>query len=338
MLKPRPVPRAVLFVLLLSLFAVAPMSLAFGQSFSIALSPLSPPAGVNPGNAATSVINLTETGGFDSPVSFSCVATSTQFASNLPVCTVSPESEVPPADGPGITITTSGDTAAGTYLITVTATGGSETQTATLFLNVQDIPQDYTLTVSKAISPSAVTAGYGAQATVTVTPIGSYGDDTPPNQVTLSCLSVTPTVIAAPFCSFVPATVTVSNGASPTSVLTVSTYGAAIQTTAKNSTPRIFLGFCFAVPALALLGAGTKGSLRRRLMGLFLLLTVAVALLLLPSCGSSTTLNNNNGLVTPKNTYTITLTAVDQNGISPSNTNATTTTGQATVSLTVNAD
>ncbi|MGO9166840.1 MAG: hypothetical protein ACLP56_08195 [Candidatus Sulfotelmatobacter sp.] len=335
MLKPRPVLHAVLFALLLPLFTAAHVSLAYGQSFSIVPSPLSPPAGVNPGNVATSVIDLTATGGFDSPVSLSCVATSTQFTSNLPVCTVSPASAVPPADGPGITITTSPDTAAGQYTITVTGTSGSETETATLYLNVQDIPQDYTLTVSKPISPSAVLAGYGAQATVTVTPIGSYSDANPPNQVTLSCLSVTPTVVGPPFCSFAPATVTVSNGIAPTSVLTVSTYGSAIQTT-ENSTRRIFYGFGFALPALALLGAGTKGSLRKRLLGLLLLLAVAGGLLLLPSCGSSTRLNNSGGLVTPKNTYTITLTAVDQNGIAPSNTS--TTTGAATVSLTVNAD
>jgi hypothetical protein len=336
--------RAILFALLLLVFMAAHVSVASAQSFSIAPSPLSPPAGVNPGNAATSVITLTATGGFDLPVSFSCVATSSQFTTNLPVCSVSPATVVPPASGPGMTITTSADTAAGTYPIILTATGGSETQTATLYLNVQNIPEAYTLTVTKALSPGAVTAGYGATATVTVTPIGSYGDANPPNQVTLSCLSITPTVIAAPFCSFAPVgvpnggpTVTISNGIAPSAVLTVNTYGSAIQTTAKNSMPRILYGFGFALPALALLGAGTKGRLRRRLLGMFLLLTVAGSLLLLPSC-SSTRLNNSNNYVTPKNTYTITLTAVDQNGISPSNTSSTSTTGQATVSLTVNAD
>jgi hypothetical protein len=344
--KARPLLRAILFALLLLVFMAAHISVASAQSFSIAPSPLSPPAGVNPGNAATSVITLTATDGFDLPVSFSCVATSSQFTTNLPVCSVSPATVVPPASGPGMTITTSADTAAGTYTITLTATGGSETQTAVLYLNVQNIPEAYTLTVTKALSPGAVTAGYGAQATVTVTPIGSYGDANPPNQVTLSCLSITPIVIAAPFCSFAPVglptggpTVTISNGVAPSAVLTVNTYGAAIQTTAKNSIPRILYGygFGFALPALTLLGAGTKGRLRRRLLGMFLLLTLAGTLLLLPSC-SSTTLNNNNGYVTPKNTYTITLSAVDQNGIAPSNTSSTSSTGQATVSLTVNAD
>lgn len=337
MFKPRPLLRAVLFAL--SLLA-AHVSIAQTPSFSIAPSPLLPLAGVNPGDDSTSVISLTATGGFDSSVSFSCVATSTQFTSNLPSCFVSPASAVPPAQ-PGITISTSPATAAGQYTITITATSGSETETATLFLNVQVVPEDYTLTISKPISPGAVIAGYGAEATVTVTPIGSYGDATPPNQVTLSCLSITPTVTAAPFCSFQPATVTVSNGVAPTSILTVNTYGSAIQTTAENSKPRTFYGFWFAIPAVALLGTGRKGSLRRKLMGLFLLMAVAGSLLLLPSCGSGTILNNNSGLVTPKNTYTITLTAVDQNGVSPSNTNSTNTTnttGQASVNLTVTAD
>jgi hypothetical protein len=348
MFKVGPLPGAILFAVLLLVFMAAHVSVASAQSFTIAPSPLSPPAGVNPGNAATSVITLTATPGFDLPVSFSCVATSSQFTTNLPVCSVSPATVVPPASGPGMTITTSADTAAGTYPIILTATGGSETQTVTLYLNVQNIPEAYTLTVTKDLSPGAVLAGYGAQATVTVTPIGSYGDATPPNQVTLSCLSITPTVIAAPFCSFAAVgvtnggpTVTVSNGIAPSAVLTVNTYGTGTSPVSKNSTPRILYGYGlgFALPALALLGAGTKGRLRRRLLGMFLLLTVAGTLLLLPSCGGATNnLNNSQGYVTPKNTYTITLTAVDQNGISPSNTSTTSSTGQATVSLTVNAD
>jgi hypothetical protein len=70
---------------------------------------------------------------------------------------------------------------------------------------------------------------------------------------------------------------------------------------------------------------------------LLLLMSVASGLLLLPSCGSSTTpttSNNANNLVTPKNTYTVTLTGVDQNGVSPSN--ITSTSSAASVTLTVN--
>jgi hypothetical protein len=55
--------------------------------------------------------------------------------------------------------------------------------------------------------------------------------------------------------------------------------------------------------------------------------------MVLPSCGGTHTIqNNNSGLVTPKNTYTLTLTGVDQNGNAPSNTG----TSAASVSLIVN--
>jgi hypothetical protein len=99
--------------------------------------------------------------------------------------------------------------------------------------------------------------------------------------------------------------------------------------------PRIFYALWLAVPGLALAGIGAGGRRRKKLLGLLLLLVLATTILVLPSCGSTHTISNNsNGLVTPKNTYTVTLTGVDAKGISPSNT--TTTTTAATVSLTVN--
>ena len=328
MLNPRPVLRAFVFTLLISLFAAAHVSFAYGQAtFTITPSPLQP-AAVDPGETATSVLNLQSAGGFDSPVSLSCVVTSTQFTTNLPECTISPSSQTPPAT-PSLTVTTVGSTAASEYTITITGTSGSETETATLILQVVDVQEDYTLTVSKAISPGTVSAGSGAQATVTVTPIGSYT-----GTVTLSCFSVTPTVVAAPFCSFNPSSVSVTNGAGPTSVLTVNTYGTT-QNTAKLWSPRIFYAFWLAVPGLALIGVSAVGTRRRRLLGFFFLLAISSNLLMLPSCNATTTTANNNiGLITPKNTYVFTLTGVDANGVAPSN--STSTTEQATVSLTVN--
>ena len=331
MFNARQVLGAVVFASLVALFTAGHVSLAYGQSFAINPSPLQPGAGVDPGGTATSIIDLTASAGFDSPVSLSCVATSTQFTSNLPECTVSPSSQTPPANGPSITITTTGATEAGQYTITVTGTSGSETETAVLFLNVvEQGTQSYTLTVSKAISPGTVAPGSGAEATVTITPIASYTG----HEVTLSCFSVTPVVVAAPICKFDPPTVAVNNGTAPTSVLTVSTYGTT-GTTTQLATPHIFYAFWLALPALALIGGCASGGRRKKWLGLLFVMAVAGTLLFLPSCSSSnTTLNNPSGLVTPKNTYTFTLTGVDENGVTPSNT--TTTTAQATVSLTVN--
>ena len=130
-----------------------------------------------------------------------------------------------------------------------------------MYLNVVNVPQNYTLGVSKAISPTTLTAGGIAQATIAVTAIAGYT-----GHVTLSCLSITPTVTASPICAFNPSTVTVTNGAPPTSVLTVSTYGI-LQNQAKRYAPRIFFAFWFAVPApvsythlLALVKPGTIGQ------------------------------------------------------------------------------
>jgi hypothetical protein len=323
--------RAVVFALMLALFMAGQVSLAYGQaSFTLTTSTLQPSAGVDPGGTATSIIDLQPVNGFDSLVSLSCAVTSTQFTDNLPVCSVSPSTATPPANGPSITITTVGATAAGQYTITVTGTSGSETETALpLYLNVVDVPQDYTLTISQTISPGTVSPGSGAEATVTVTPIASYT-----GSVTLSCFSVTPVVVAAPICAFDPPTVSVTNGAAPTSVLTISTFGTT-GTVTKVATPRIFYAFWLAFPALALIGAGSSGKRRKTWLGLLLLITMGSGFLFLPSCNSNNAmLNNPSGLVTPKNTYTFTLTGVDANGVAPSNT--TTTTAQATVSLTVN--
>jgi hypothetical protein len=331
MLNSRQVSRTILFGLLL-LFAAAhlPFAAAQTQNFTLSASSFSPPAGVDPGGTATAVITVSTPNNYTGSVAMTCAVTSSGSTTSLPVCQISP-AEVTPGATPSLTVSTLG-AAAGTYTVTVTGTSpGSDTETATLFLNIVSVPQDYTLTVSTAISPGTVSAGFGAQATVTVTPISGYT-----GSVTLSCLSITPPVTAAPFCSFKPATVDVTGSGAPTSTLTVSTFGVVPNQT-KLAHPRIFYVLWLAIPGMALAGIGVRGGRRRKLLGLLLLMVVGSGLLLLPSCGSNnvpTTSNNANNLVTPKNTYTVTLTGVDQNGISPSNITSTST--AATVSLTVN--
>jgi len=322
MSNPRPVRRAFVFALLLAAFSAAHVSVAYGQSFTLSSPGLQPKA-VDPGDAATANIDVTSIGGFSSMVNLTCAVTSSVVTSSPPVCSpVSPPSVTPSAIA-SLTVTTSADTPAGSYTITVTGTSGSITATTTLLLNVVNVPQDYTLAVTTAVSPSSVTAGNGAQATLTVTPIASYS-----GSVTLSCLSITPTVTAAPACSFNPPTVQVTSGATPTtSTLTITTIGT--LTTGKNvSAPRMFYALWLGMPGFILLGMVVGGKRRRTLPGLLLLMALGVSVLSLPSCSSSST-TANNGLVTPKDTYTFTLTGVDANGISPSNTNP-------TVSLTVN--
>jgi hypothetical protein len=317
--------RAVIFASLLSMLSAASVSLAYGQ-FTLTASALHPQAGVDPGGSATASIDLGPPTGFNNAVSFSCVVTSDQVTTQLPQCLVSPDSAIPPAT-PSLTVSTMNTTASGTYQIAVTGTSGSVAQTVTLFLNVTNLTQDYLLSVSPTTAiPSPIPAGSSATTTVSVQPLGSYT-----GTVTLSCLSITPIVTAAPFCSFNPPAVTVGGGLPPTSTLTVSTFGSSSNIT-KISNPRVFYAFWLAVPGLALAGAGGRGTHKKKLMGLLFLISLAGSVLLIPAC-NTTTIGTKalNGQITPNNSYVLTLTAADSNGAAPSNV----TTDAATVTVAV---
>ncbi len=330
MVNPRQIVRPIILASLLFLLSSASASLAYGQQFTLTVSAFTPKIGVDPGGSATATIDLEPIGTFDGAVSLSCAVTSNQFTTNLPQCLVSPGSAIPPADGPALTITTTGGTgasatAAGTYQVTVTGTGGSTTASQTLYLNVADLTEDYTLSVSPTTAiPSPLPAGSAATTTVTVLPIGSYS-----GQVTLACLSVAPIVTAAPYCSFDPATVSISSSTGATSTLTITTFGT--SSTTRLWSPRVFYAFWLAVPGLALVGAHGRHSSRKKLLAVFFLMLVAGSLLLLPACGGNVGTRALNGQVTPNNTYNFTLTGTDANGAAPSNA----TVDQATVTLQV---
>jgi hypothetical protein len=324
-MKVRRVSRTLQFLGVLSLFGAASASLAYGQFTLIATTAMQPSA-VSAGETSTALISLA---GTSASVSLSCTVTG-QLP--LPTCIISPNTAIPNATL-SLTVSTTAQTLAGQYQITVSGTDGVNTPQTTnpLFLNVVNISEFFTLTVSTPINPGTVSPGGGATATITVTPLGSYSGN-----VTLSCLSITPTVVAAPICSFQAAdgspTVAV-NGSAVTATLTINTYGTQ-QNQARLLPPRLFYALWLAVPGLGLIGAGA-GKYRRNVLGLLLLTVLAGGVMVLPSCsGTHTIQNNNSGLVTPKNTYTLTLTGVDQNGNSPSNSNG--TTNGATVSLIVN--
>src|SRR6266478_5784974 len=177
MVNPRQVARPLVFALLLSVFTATHVSHAYGQSFTLTPSALSPPTGVNPGDTATATVAVQSTGGFSGSVSLSCSVTSNQFTTGLPQCLVSPLDVTPDAVA-SLTISTTGGTQgtqAGLYTIAVTGNSGSISQTATLALNVTDVTGDYTLSVlPTTATPSPVTAGNVATTTVTVSPVGSY--------------------------------------------------------------------------------------------------------------------------------------------------------------------
>jgi hypothetical protein len=218
----------------------------------------------------------------------------------------------------------------------VTGVSGSyPSQSLTLNLNVVNEIGNYTLSVSPTTAtPSPVPAGTIATTLVTVTPIANYT-----GTVTLACLSITPVVVAAPYCTFTatsgssslpPGTVQVTGGAPATATLTITTLGPVPTTTLRHR--RIFYALWLLVPGLALVGLGATGARQKNALGALLLMVVAGGLLLMPACGSNVATNSPHGEITPKNTYTFTLTGADQNGAAPSNA----TSSPATVTLVVN--
>jgi hypothetical protein len=290
------------------------------------------PAAIDAGGVATAVITL---GGDSSvgSVSLSCAVASTISTTAMPTCLISPSTATPTATL-SLTVTSLGATPAGQYSITVTGTGSGFTPVTStpLFLNVVEAEQNYALTVTRAINPGTVSPGGVAQAVITITPISGYS-----GTVTLSCLSVTPTVVASPYCSFLSNTtppqpsVSISTGTPATATMTINTYGTQ-QTTAELIPPQSLNIFWFGIPGLVLAGAGGFRRWTRKLFLFFAALMLSAVILLLPACGGITpTSNNTLGYITPKNTYSLTITGVDQNGVSPSNTGT-----LATVSLVVN--
>jgi hypothetical protein len=329
-LERRKIGHTVFFALLLSLFLVSSVSYAHGQTFTISIPlGLDRPA-VDPGGSAIATIQLATSGGFSSPVAFTCVISSGPTTGSPPNCQVSPLTQTPPGSA-SLTITTTNATAVGLYNFTVTGTSGSIIQTLALSLSVQPLSEDYTLSVSPTTAvPNPVTAGSIATTTVSISPIGSYSG----HQVTLACLSITPVVTTGPTCAFQPTTgsgpVQVTNGAPATATLTITTYGPTPTTILR--THRMFYAFWMLLPGIALLGASVTKARSKRLAGFLLFLAVASLSVIVPACSSSTPTNSPTGATTPKNTYTFTLTGADENGAGPSNA----TTAPATVSVTVN--
>jgi hypothetical protein len=340
MVNPRQVVRPLISALLLLL-----SSAAYGQFTLTVQSQPSPPA-VDPGGTSVATLDL-QPNGSSSPASLTClVTTSIPQPVSVPTCAVSPTSPITPPALPSLTITTFSTTSFGLYNVAVTGTSGSFSQTVNVSVTVVNVTQDYTLSVvPTTATPNPVHAGATATTTVTITPIGSYSG----HQVTLACLSVTPSVAAAPICSFIPTNgttpgpVQVTTGVLASATLTITTLGPTPVVGLR--TPRILYALWLLFPGMALVGAfGTifrTKNRRSRLMGVLLLLAVASGLLLMPACSSSNNNTNNpSGQITPKNTYTFTLTGADENGAAPGNTTTCTTgvtcTAAATVTLTVN--
>jgi hypothetical protein len=185
-------------------------------------------------------------------------------------------------------------------------------------------PPTYTIDGGTA-NPSSVTAGSSTSATVTVNPQTGYGA-VETETIQLSC-SISPTITSsaaamAPTCSLSPTSLQVTAGetSAPTTTLT---FTSAKPAAATLEGPRSFLyALWLPVPALALIGLGTRSSRRKNLLGCLLLGLLLAGLVATPGCVSYKHLGN---VGTPPGQYTISVTGVDGNGLSQASNPAGTT-------------
>jgi hypothetical protein len=153
---------------------------------------------------------------------------------------------------------------------------------------------DFSLSAS-AFTPSSVTAGQSARASVSVVASGGFK-----SAVTFAC-SVQPSPAQAPLCSPDP-------GSSPSGTIL------AVSTTAPTSARGLINAgserhYAVYLPLIGLLMGGasfpSKPMGKRRILGLLLFSTLLSGLILQLACGSSNT-GSSGG--TPQGTYTITVT------------------------------
>jgi hypothetical protein len=311
---------------------------AYGQAgFTLSASAFNPYA-INQGQSTLSTVTISPVNGFSGTVSLVCAVTGGSGTA-APTCQVSPTSVTPPATA-SLTFAATGNASAGSYVVTVTGTGSagscsgssSCTEQQSLNISVLTVAPSFNLTIQTPIVPSSVHAGSSASAVININPVNNYT-----GAVWLSCATISPLVTYPPVCSFT----TPSGEAQPAQVsggltqmrLTIQAQGNA--QTGRNLTPRKeFYALWLPLPMLAFVGIGAASSKRLRkvwaLIGLFIL---AGLLILMPGCGNTPTGNTApiTAIVTPKNTYTFTLTGVDATGLISTNGGK----GAATVTLTV---
>ena len=145
--------------------ALAPTSTS--PNFTISASPAS--VSVVQGNIGTSTITTAVSGGFNSAIALTASGQPTGVTVSF-----SPTSIAAPGSGTStMTIAVASTTAAGTYPITVTGTGGSVTQTTTVSLTVTTVAAgNFTLSASPT-SLTITRSSHGAT-TITITPSNGF--------------------------------------------------------------------------------------------------------------------------------------------------------------------
>jgi Pro-kumamolisin, activation domain len=262
--------------------------------YTLSASPSS--VSVAQGGNNTSTITVTPSGGFTGSVSLA--------ASGLPTGVTASFNPTSTTTTSTLTLTASNSAAAGQSTVTITGTSGNLTETTTLSLTVTSTaPTSFSLSAG-ASSPATVSPGSSSQASVTVTPVNGFT-----GTVTLSC-SIAPVVTGAdaPTCSFGSTSpVSINNSSPANATLTFTTAGpSAASATARSP----FYALLLPIPGLALvgLGFGSRGSRKKRFLGLLSFWVVLASLIVMPACGSSSNKGGGGGNSgTPAGNYTITI-------------------------------
>jgi hypothetical protein len=194
-----------------------------------------------------------------------------------------------------------------------TTNGGGGLADAFVVKYTQPTTASFTLSAT-ALSPSSVSPGGSATSTVTVT-----GNNGFTGTVTLTCTITGPTgAVHPPTCGAASAT-----PAAP-GTLTVSTTPATalLQRPANARSSGLFYAMFLPIGGMALLGLGSAGSRRKKLLGFLLLGLVLSALILMPACGGSSNGGGGGSPGTTAGAYTVvvtgTATGATQTGASPS--------------------
>ncbi|HVP50189.1 MAG TPA: hypothetical protein VMT56_03100 [Candidatus Bathyarchaeia archaeon] len=226
-------------------------------NFSMAASPTT--LNLIQGSAGTSTVTTTVSNGFNSNITLS--------ASGVPsgtTVTFSPQTIGAPGAGSStMTVAVGTSTAAGTYPITVTGSGGGIKRTTTVTLAVQSAP-DFSITAS----PSALTVSQGGQGSSTITTSTNEGFN---GSITLSASGVpsgttvtfSPQTIPAPGSGSSAMTITVGTGtAAGTYPMTVTGSGGGTQhTTTVTLTVSRSADFTIsASPSILSISQGNQGS------------------------------------------------------------------------------
>jgi hypothetical protein len=273
------------------------------SSFKLATSPGSQT--VNVGNSAKFTITGTTANSFTGTVAISC----SLYLGEGSTCTANPASIISTASGTSstVTVTTNAAMTPGTYNLVVTGTSGSEQFTVNPSLTVKPRPPEFGVSAPSSATPSSVTPGQSATATVTAGSTGGFS-----GTVNFTC-TVSPAPSLAPSCSFNPAQATLTSGGQATSTLTVKTTAAmAAALTPPNFGHGLAAIYAMVFPifGVALLGMRFGSSeKRKRLLELVIGSVLFGGLVFLAACGGgsgSSTGTNTPG--TPAGNYMVTVT------------------------------